>query len=1035
MHLDIHLTSTRNFNPITMKISLLQLRNWGIALLTMIPFIAFSANIAIIESQSNHPMQTMDVNWYNVALSNGHTATILPQTALDALSNFDNYDVLIVSSGLINLPTNRRETVKSFFNTGRNIYLQSEFLLTHPGNMMFAEIVLEHGDAFTWLGESSGNVSNMAVICGLGNILNTVTTLNYFWYGTYGAGDNSIIPFLKNNNKYYGFTYHPNNTSLGRLITTTDQDWVRILASEDLMENIVFSLATQTNSNTIEPTVAISLDSEPDCENGLYTFTTDVQNAMSGLEYQWQINGVAIPNTNSTTFTSNDLMDGDVVECVIAVALDCQMYSHQSNPVLITPILPVSELTFGINSNQTNTCFGAEIIFSSNIQSAGNYTIIDYQWQVNNQNVIGANSATFVVNNLANNDVVSCNLQYTDNCNSLQLSTSNAISINVNASITPSIQIAADNTNPCAGESITFTTQGSNWGATPTFQWKVNGIIVGNNENILSINSLQDGDQVTCTLLSSEDCLTTSSVTSAGVIINIATPLVPALTISADQNLICANEMVTFTASGVNWGNNPFFAWSINGQPAGNNEPVFSSNTLTSNDVVACTIYLSDPCLSTNELSVVAENFTILEVVTPIITISSTMAMACAGTEITFSANSQNGGDNPIYQWLVDNVPTGNNSATFSTTTLSNNQVVSCQLISDAYCLSTASVVSNEIGINISDITLIVNQKIDDYCGLGKGKIQVGANYGIGTITYSWNTGVNTTILNNLSAGTYTVTATDALGCSTTLSVSIEETAGLEIARLDVQPSTCGQHDGAASVVMADMERTYFYTWMTADGTILGTDPLVRDLTFGSYLLEIADDTGCFLLEEFVVGGSNAVTIDMDERMQINWGEQVKLEPYITGSGNLTFEWSPAAGLSCADCPNPIITTDIQTEYTLTVSSEDGCSETKSILIIVRKEHEVFIPSAFSPNGDGKNDAFTAFAGDKVKQIKAMKVLDRWGSVLYSRENFDANDEAAGWDGTSMGKRLNVGVYLYLLEVEFIDGFVRTISGDVTLAR
>jgi gliding motility-associated-like protein len=1018
-----------------MKISLQQLRSWTVSLLTIIPFFAFSANIAIIESQSNHPMQIMDTNWYNVAINNGHTATILPQTALDALSNFDNYDILIVSSGLINLPTNRRQTVKSFFSTGRNLYLQSEFLLSHPGNMMFAEIVSENGDSFNWLGESSGNILNMSVLCGLGNNQNTVTTLNYFWYGTYGQGDNSIIPFLKSNNKFYGFTYHPNNTSLGRLITTTDQDWVRILSSEALMENIVFSLATQTNNNTIEPTVAISLDSAPECENGLYTFTTDIQNAMSGLEYQWQINGVAVPNSNNSTFTTNDLLDGDVVECVIVLALDCQMYSHLSNPVLIAPIVPVSDLTFSINSNQTNTCFGEEIIITSNIQSAANYTVIEYQWQVNNQNVFGANSETFVVNNLTNNDVVSCNLQYSDNCNNLQLSTSNAISFTVNALSTPSIQIAADNTSPCAGESITFTSQGSNWGATPTFQWKVNGNIVGNNQNILSINSLQDGDQVTCTLLTNDDCLTASSVISNAVVVTIVAPMIPSLAISADQNLICANEMVTFTASGVNWGNDPFFAWSINGQPTGINEPVFSTNTLTSNDVVACTVYLSGSCLSVNELNAVVEDITILDVVTPIINISSPMAMACSDTEITFSASIQNGGNNPIYQWLVDNVPTGNNSATFSTATLSNNQVVSCQLISNAQCVNTASVVSNEIGVNISDITLIVNQKIDDHCGQGNGKIQVGANNSFGAITYSWNTGANTTVLNNLSAGIYTVTATDALGCSTTLSVNIEETAGLEIDTLYIQSSTCGQRDGSASVIMADMQRTYFYTWMTADGTVLGTDPLVRDLAYGSYLLEIADDTGCFLLKEFVVGGSSAITIEMEERKQINWGEQVKLEPYISGSGNLTFEWSPAVGLSCTDCPNPIITTDVQMEYTLTVSSEAGCSETKSILIIVKKEHEAFIPSAFSPNGDGKNDSFTAFGGDKVKQIKAMKVLDRWGSVLYSKENFDANDEAAGWDGMSMGKRLNVGVYLYLVEVEFIDGFVRTYSGDVTLVR
>ncbi|MFK7808732.1 MAG: gliding motility-associated C-terminal domain-containing protein [Saprospiraceae bacterium] len=1006
---------------------------WGTSLLLLVPILSFSANIAVIESQSNHPMQNMDSNWEMVITNLGHTATILQQSALDDLSSLDAYDILVLSSGLIDLPMNRRATVKAFFNSGKNMYLQSEYLLIHPGNMMFAEIVTEYGNEFVWEGETSGSVAPMNVVCSLGNNLNTVTQLPYFWYGTYGTGDESVIPFLESNDKSYGYTYSPEG--MGRVITTTDQDWIRTLTSEELMENIVYMLTESNNTSANQPTVEVALIDPPVCENGTYNFTTTVENPTNGLFYQWQINGQSIANATNTSYTSSDLSEGDVVECVILMDQDCEMYSHISNPILIAPILPLSDLTLEINTTQSGNCQGEETTFSTTITSESTYNVIAYQWQINNSDVPGADQADFTTTALNNNDIVICNIQYSDACSNFNLASSNEITTSLEALLTPTASIIATTTSACQGQDLTFEIEGEHLGAQPTFQWLVNGSFVGTNSNTLTINNLEDGQQISCAITSSYLCLTTDQVVTNPVAVSISNMEDPTLAINVSETSVCEEETVTFTASGDNWGDNPFFTWTINGQSTGDNEPVLSINNLKNNDEVACAIYLSSPCVNTTELETVAESVIIMEGVTPVISISADEQAICKGSEVTFTANIQNGGSSPSIEWMIDETVVSNNTSTFSTNQLSNGQIVSCKLTSNADCVSTSEVSSNLVSISVSEITLIVNQQNDDYCGMGNGKIQVGVNYAIGEVAYLWNTGSTEKTLRELPAGAYSVTATDALGCSATLSIQLEETISLEIEKLESFDAGCSGTEGFAAVHMKDQTKTYFYTWMTENGNILGDEQTVRSLAPGKYIVEITDETDCFVTEEFIIDGSAAISLEMEQQLMTNWGDQTKLEPTVTGTGDLTFEWFPAEGLSCTDCPNPIFSAETESEYSLTVTNNEGCSITKSIRIQVRKSHDVFIPTAFSPNGDGQNDFFIAFGGDKVRSIKAMTVADRWGNILFKKQDVDVNDELAGWDGTSRGQQLNVGVYIYTMEVEFVDGRVRSFGGDVTLAR
>ena len=103
--------------------------------------------------------------------------------------------------------------------------------------------------------------------------------------------------------------------------------------------------------------------------------------------------------------------------------------------------------------------------------------------------------------------------------------------------------------------------------------------------------------------------------------------------------------------------------------------------------------------------------------------------------------------------------------------------------------------------------------------------------------------------------------------------------------------------------------------------------------------------------------------------------------------------------------------------------------------IQVEKPRHVFVPNAFSPDNDGNNDTFTIYGGDDVAKIKNFKVFDRWGAVVFSNADFQANDETQGWNG-KVDKKNNTGnVFIYFAEIEFIDGRVEIYKGDVTAIR
>ena len=155
----------------------------------------------------------------------------------------------------------------------------------------------------------------------------------------------------------------------------------------------------------------------------------------------------------------------------------------------------------------------------------------------------------------------------------------------------------------------------------------------------------------------------------------------------------------------------------------------------------------------------------------------------------------------------------------------------------------------------------------------------------------------------------------------------------------------------------------------------------------------------------------------------IPFGQSVQ----ITSSGGAFYSWSPVLGLSCDTCANPVASPLVNTTYTLTITSDSGCTAQQTITIDVTCG-TLFVPDAFSPNNDGQNDVL--YVRDDCIKTLQFEIFDRWGNKV-----FETNDKTNGWNGMHKGQAMNTGSYVYYLKATMYDGTTQEKKGNVTLVR
>ena len=451
------------------------------------------------------------------------------------------------------------------------------------------------------------------------------------------------------------------------------------------------------------PTLTITSPANNICAGSSITFTATPTNGGGSPVYQWTVNGIIV-GTNSSTYTTASLMNGDVVSCVLTSSSSCSSVNTAvSNNVTMsvnTSVTPA--LTIGASAN--NVCVGTNVTFTATAVNGG--VSPSYQWQVNGVNT-GTNSSTFSSSSLANTDIVSCILTSSSSCALPVNATSNNITMQVNANVTPTINIAGSANNICSGSAVTFTANESNGGTSPSYQWKVNGINTGTNNATFTSSTLLNADIVSCELTSNNSCASITNANSNSITMIVNPVIIPSITITSSANSICPGTTVDFIATTVNQGSAPFYQWKINGINAGTNSSSYNSSTLLNGEIVSCILTSNATC--TSAANVVSNNITFIvkPIIIPSINITASYNTICTGDIVTFNASAINPGNNAIYQWMVNGINVGMNNSSYQDNHWNNNDQVICVLTPGIENCTTTDIVSNTQTITIHPLPVV----------------------------------------------------------------------------------------------------------------------------------------------------------------------------------------------------------------------------------------------------------------------------------------------------------------------------------------
>jgi len=164
-------------------------------------------------------------------------------------------------------------------------------------------------------------------------------------------------------------------------------------------------------------------------------------------------------------------------------------------------------------------------------------------------------------------------------------------------------------------------------------------------------------------------------------------------------------------------------------------------------------------------------------------------------------------------------------------------------------------------------------------------------------------------------------------------------------------------------------------------------------------------------------------------------GSTYTFSPVTQNGPIVSWQWTPATDLSCADCNTPVATIKKNRTYQVKVTNEFGCVGIDSMNIKPFCESaQVFIPNAFTPDGDGLNDVLMV-RGKGIALVRSFRIFSRWGELVFEKTNFQPNDPAFGWDGKIRGITGPAEVYVYMVDVVCDNDLVNSYKGNVTLLR
>lgn len=350
-------------------------------------------------------------------------------------------------------------------------------------------------------------------------------------------------------------------------------------------------------------------------------------------------------------------------------------------------------------------------------------------------------------------------------------------------------------------------------------------------------------------------------------------------------------------------------------------------------------------------------------------------------------------------------------------------------------CTGTAEVLVGEpppLQILLDIDGLVCNQ---DSNGIIRAIVEGGAP----GYTFSWNTGASGNQIGALGPGNYAVTVTDQRGCLAADSTALVQPNPPDIQVESVNPLCFGAHDGLLRLTVSDGAPPYRYS---LDGVTFTGSGVFLGLGAGQYSAFVRDGMGCITEIKATLNEPPPIEVIFGPDTSIILGDSIQLSPDVSNTVGLSvYSWRSALADSffCADipdCTSILVKPGYTNTYFVTVTDANGCRGVGSTRVEVVKPRGLYVPTAFSPNGDGNNELLTVFGKSRqIKRVKVFRVYDRWGELVYEDLDFPVNDNQRGWNGQVRGKDAQTGVYVWYLEAVYADGFVESLRGNTTLIR
>jgi len=415
----------------------------------------------------------------------------------------------------------------------------------------------------------------------------------------------------------------------------------------------------------------------------------------------------------------------------------------------------------------------------------------------------------------------------------------------------------------------------------------------------------------------------------------------------------------------------------------------------------------------------------------------------CLGTTVDLTAATITAGSDPglTLTYWTDAAAT-NPLDKPKTTTLSGTYYIKGTTAGGCYIIKPVivTITSTPIIVITNPAAVCIGTPVD----LTAGFITAGSDIGL-IFTY-WIDSTATLLLNNptsiTTSGTYFIKGSATGGCNKIMPVTVINSSK-PTAAISGGGTVCS---GSQVTINVSLTGTGPWSLTYSDGT---TDHVVNSIASSPYQFTLTADTSRIYRILNVtdancstnVNGS-LTTVDVAPTVKGMRYDPVNTFAFVPTplkarnlGENYTYNWNPVTGLDLPTINDPVFNYDRKMEYTITMTSGEGCITIDTLLVTVQNEGQgglkpdLFVPKAWTPNGDGNNDILFPFL-IKIKELTYFRIFNRWGQLMYETHEF-----GKGWDGKLNGTPQVSDVYTWTVEAVGVDGSIIKRSGNSILLR